>query len=181
MDVKELRKTIDDFGKAMEIIRQKSGTEADLTEPARAEMAFFGLYLIFDEGSFNEDEQKIIEEATGFTVNRDHWNEVMELGRVDSEEKYLSQPPYTFTVMVDIDNALHEEGQERVAYNAAYEVYKVLGEYLANIKGFTDDKRQLKLSRFFEMTEKYRRDNTKGEEQKVVDPSKKGVQAPKKS
>ena len=180
MDVKELRHTIDDFGKTMEIIRRKSGTDADLTEPARAEMAFFGLYIIFDEGSFNEEELVIIEEATGFKINRDHWNEVMELGRVDSEKNYLSQPPYTFTVMVDIDNALHEEGQERVAYNAAYEVYKALGEYLVNIKGFTDEKRQLKMLRFFELTEKYRQENTKDEEQ-IVDPSKKGVQAPKKS
>jgi hypothetical protein len=112
----------------------------------------------------------------------------MELGRVDSEDKYLSQPPNTFIVMVDVDNMLYEIGEEPTAYNAAYEVYKLVGDTLANIKGFTDEKRQGKLDRFLEMIEKYRRDHSDdprikngAEDVMVVNPAKKGVPAPKKS
>ena len=103
MDIQELKNTINDFGRAMKLIEEKSNADSDLVEPARAEIAFFGLYLIFDEDSFDEKELELIEEATGFKINRDHWNEIMELGRVDSEDKYLSQPPNTFIVMVEVD------------------------------------------------------------------------------
>ncbi|WP_022769104.1 hypothetical protein [Butyrivibrio sp. NC2007] len=188
MDIQELKNTINDFGRAMKLIQEKSNADSDLVEPARAEIAFFGLYLIFEEGSFDEKELELIEEASGFKINRNHWNEIMELGRVDSEENYLSQPPHTFSVMVDVDNMLYEIGEEPTAYNAAYEVYKLVGDTLANIKGFTDDKRQGKLERFMEMIEKYRREHSDepeirngANEEKVVIPSKKGVPAPKKS
>lgn len=188
MDIQELKSTINDFGRAMKLIQEKSNADSDLVEPARAEIAFFGMYLIFDEGSFDEKELGLIEEASGFKVNRNHWNEIMELGRVESEEKYLSQPPHTFSVMVDVDNMLYGIGEELTAYNAAYEVYKLVGDTLVNIKGFTDEKRQGKLDRFLEMVEKFRRDNSDApgirngrEEEKVVIPSKKGVPAPKKS
>ena len=135
MDIHELRNTVDSFGKAMKIIEEKSNSDADLEEPARAEIAFLGLYLIFDDGSFDEEELKAVEEASGFKINREHWNEIMELGRVNSEENYLSQPPNTFMVMVDIDNTLYEAGEEMTAYVAAYEVYKLFGEFFVNIKG----------------------------------------------
>ena len=188
MDIQELKITINDFGRAMKLIEEKSNADADLVEPARAEIAFFGLYLIFDDGSFDEKELELIEEASGFKINRNHWNEIMELGRVDSEDKYLSQPPNTFIVMVDVDNMLYEIGEEPTAYNAAYEVYKLVGDTLANIKGFTDEKRQGKLDRFLEMIEKYRKENSDDpvirngrEENLVVNPAKKGVPAPKKS
>lgn len=186
MDIHELRNTVDSFGKAMKIIEEKSNSDADLEEPARAEIAFLGLYIIFDDGSFDEEELKAVEEASGFKINRDHWNEIMELGRVNSEESYLSQPPNTFMVMVDIDNTLYEAGEEMTAYVAAYEVYKLFGEFFVNIKGFTDEKRQAKLGRFIEVIGKYRQENSKGPVVKTwtdgrVIPSKKGVEAPKKS
>ncbi len=188
MDIQELKKTINDFGRAMKLIQEKSNADSDLVEPARAEIAFFGLHLIFDDGSFDEKELEFIEEASGFKINRNHWNEIMELGRVDSEDKYLSQPPNTFIVMVDVDNMLYEIGEEPTAYNAAYEVYKLVGDTLVDIKGFTDEKRQGKLERFLEMIGKYRRDHSDDpgirngtNEEKVVIPSKKGVPAPKKS
>ncbi len=83
---------------------------------------------------------------------------------------------------------LYEIGEEPTAYNAAYEVYKLVGDTLANIKGFTDEKRQGKLARFMEMIKKYRREHSDepeirngANEEKVVIPSKKGVPAPKKS
>ena len=105
---------------------------------------------------------------------------------MNSEESYLSQPPNTFMVMVDIDNTLYEAGEEMTAYVAAYEVYKLFGEFFVNIKGFTDEKRQAKLGRFIEVIEKYRQENSKGPVVKTwtdgrVIPSKKGVEAPKKS
>ena len=193
MDIQELKATIDSFGKAMKLIEEKSDAGTDLVEPARAEIAFFGLYLIFDNGSFDEEELRLIEEASGFKINRDHWNEIMKLGRVDSEEHYLSQPPNTFIVMVDVDNMLYEAGEDMTAYTAAYEIYKLFGDFFVNAKGFTDEKRQVKLSRFFEVTEKYRRENSKnpdvgfphdvgvGAEDVRAIPSKKGVEAPKKS
>ena len=188
MDIKELKNTIDNFCRAMKLIEEKSNAETDLVEPARAEIAFFGMYIIFDEGSFDEGELRLVEEATGFKINRNHWNEIMELGRVDSEDKYLSQPPNTFILMVDVDNLLYEAGEELSAYDAAYEVYKLVGDVCTNIKGFTDEKRQAKLDRFIKMIEDYRRENSKAPEikngdgqAKVVIPSKKGVQAPKKS
>ncbi|SFC02914.1 hypothetical protein [Butyrivibrio sp. YAB3001] len=188
MDIQELKTTIDGFCRAMKLIEEKSNAETDLVEPARAEIAFFGMYIIFDEGSFDEEELSLVEEATGFKINRNHWNEIMELGRVDSEEKYLSQPPNTFILMVDVDNMLYEAGEELSAYNAANEVYKLVGDVLTNKKGFTDEKRQAKLDRFIKMIEDYRRENSKAPEikngnaeGKIVIPSKKGVQAPKKS
>ena len=186
MDIQELRNTVDSFGKAMKIIEEKSNSETDLVEPARAEIAFLGLYLIFDEGSFDEEELRLVEEASGFQINRDHWNEVMEPGRLDSEEHYLSQPPYTFIVMVDVDNLLYEAGEDMTAYTAAFEVYKLFGDFFVNIKGFIDEKRQAKLKRFIEVIEKYRQENADGpvfkagtEDNRVI-PSKKGVEAPKK-
>ncbi len=191
MDIQELKVTIDSFGKAMKLIEEKSNAETDLVEPARAEIAFFGLYLIFDNGSFDEEELKLVEEASGFKINRDHWNEIMELGRVDTEENYLSQTPNTFMVMVDVDNMLYEVGEDMTAYTAAYEIYKLFGDYFVNIKGFIDEKRQAKLNRFVAVIEKYRRENSKnpdvdslhtgGAEDVRVIPSKKGVKAPKKS
>ncbi|WP_022770154.1 hypothetical protein [Butyrivibrio sp. NC2007] len=188
MDIKELKNTIDNFCRAMKLIEEKSNADADLVEPARAEIAFFGMYIIFDEGSFDEEELGLVEEAAGFKINRNHWNEIMELGRVDSEKNYLSQPPNTFTLMLDVDNLLYEAGEELSAYNAGYEVYKLVGDVLTNIKGFTDEKRQAKLDRFIKMLEDYRRENSKAPEirdnstqEKIVIPSKKGVQAPKKS
>ncbi len=188
MDIQELQTTIDGFCRAVKLIEEKSNAETDLVEPARAEIAFFGMYIIFDEGSFDEKELGLVEDATGFKINRNHWNEIMELGRVDSEEKYLSQPPNTFVLMVDVDNLLYEAGEEPSAYNAAYEVYKLVGDAFTNIKGFTDEKRQARLTRFIKMIEDYRRENSKATGikdsstgEKVVTPSKKGVQAPKKS
>ena len=188
MDVQELKNTINDFCRAIKLIGEKSNSESDLVEPARAEIAFFGLYLIFEDGAFDEKELELIEEFSGFKINRNHWNEIMEVERVDSEDNYVSQPPNTFIVMVDVDNMLYENGEELAAYNAAYEVYKLVGDTLVNIKGFTDEKRQRKLSRFLEMIEKYRRDNMAApdiksgrEEDKIVNPAKKGVPAPKKS
>ena len=88
--------------------------------------------------------------------------------------------------MVDIDNTLYEAGEEMTAYVAAYEVYKLFGEFFVNIKGFTDEKRQAKLGRFIEVIEKYRQENSKNPVVKTwtdgrVIPSKKGVEAPKKS
>ncbi len=90
--------------------------------------------------------------------------------------------------MVDVDNMLYGIGEEMTAYNAAYEVYKLAGETLVNIKGFTDEKRQGKLDRFLEMVEKFRRDNSddprirNGRDEEIfVNPAKKGVPAPKKS
>ena len=129
MDIQELKNTINDFGRAMKLIQEKSNADSDLVEPARAEIAFFGLYLIFDESSFDEKELELVEEASGFKINRTYWNEIMELGRVDSEENYLSQPPHTFSVMVDVDNMLYGIGEELTAYNAAYAEYnKVLDQ-----------------------------------------------------
>ena len=46
MDIQELKNTINDFGRAMKLIQEKSNADSDLVEPARAEIAFFGLYLI---------------------------------------------------------------------------------------------------------------------------------------
>ncbi len=183
MDTNELQNTIDALCKPIKLIEEKSGSEADLVQPARAELAFFGMYLIFDEGSFDEEELDLLEKITGFKINRDYWNEIIELGRVDSEENYLSQPPHTFAVMVDVDNALYESGEVMTAYNAVYEVYKLMGETFINKKGSPDVKRQKKFERFLEMVEDYRRKNTKvpDTQEKTVIPSKKGVQAPKKS
>ena len=188
MNVQELKNTIDGFCRAMKLVQEKSNAESDLGMPARAEIAFFGMYMVFDEGSFDEEELGLIENVTGFKVNRDHWNEIMKLGRVDSEENYLSQPPNTFILMVDLDNMLYEAGEEMSAYNAAYEVYKLVGNAFTDIKGFTDEKRKAKLDRFIKMIEGYRRENTKAQEimdystgEKIVIPSKKGVRAPKKS
>lgn len=177
MNIQELKNTIDSFCKAMKLIEEKSNANADLVKPARAELAFFGLYLMFDEGSFDEEELELIEEASGYRINRDCWNEIMEVGRVDSEKNYLSQPPHTFMVMVDLDNLLYGAGEEMSAYDSAYEVYKLVGDYLVNRKGFTDEKRLEKLGRFLAMVEGYRKDKAEN----VVKPSKKGVTAPKKS
>ncbi|MBP3196054.1 MAG: hypothetical protein J6N21_03515, partial [Butyrivibrio sp.] len=102
MDTNELQNTIDALCKPIKLIEEKSGSEADLVQLARAELAFFGMYLIFDEGSFDEKELSLLEKITGFKINREYWNEIIELGRVDSEENYLSQPPHTFAVMVDV-------------------------------------------------------------------------------
>lgn len=110
---------------------------------------------------------------------------------MDSEEKYLSQPPNTFLVMVGVDNKLYDAGEDMTAYTAAYEVYKLFGDFFVNIKGFTDEKRQAKLNRFVAVIEEFRRKNSKnpevnslqtgGAEGVRVIPSKKGVKAPKKS
>lgn len=153
---------------------------------------FFVLYLITDDGGFDEADLQVIEEAAGFQINRDHWNEILELGRVDSDEQYLSQPPATIILMAEADDALYDIGEEFACVNAVMEVYKFIGETFVNIKGFTDLKRNARLNRFIEMVDSYQRENTKNpnaksflqknatENDKVV-PFKKGVTAPKKS
>ncbi len=188
MNLQELRTPIDGLCKAMGIACEKAGADIDSDTPTKAEVVFFVMYLINDEGGFDEEELKLIEEAAGFQIDREHWNEVMELGRVDSEENYLSQPPATVVLMAEADNALFESGESFACVNAVMEVYKFIGEVFVNIKGFVDENRQRKLNSFLEMVDKYQRENSKDPDaksfltqNKKVIPSKNGVEAPKKS
>lgn len=193
MDIKELKEPIEGVCKAMQLACEKAGADIDAATPTRAEIVFFVLYLIIDDGGFDEDDLKLIEEVAGFQINRDHWNEILELGRVDSDEHYLSQPPAGIILMSEADNALYESGESFACVNAVMEVYKFIGETFVNIKGFTNDKRNARLNSFLEMVDKYQRENAKDPnaqsflskgtvkaDEKVV-PFKKGVQAPKKS
>ena len=188
MNLQELRTPIDGLCKAMAIACEKAGADIDSDTPTRAEIVFFVMYLINNEGGFDEEELKLIEDAAGFQIDREHWNEVMELGRVDSEENYLSQPPATVVLMAEADNALYESGESFACVNAVMEVYKFIGEIFVNIRGFADENRKMKLNRFFEMVDKYQRENSKDpdsksflmQDKKII-PFKKGVEAPKKS
>jgi len=194
MNIEELKVPIDGVCKAMQIACEKAGADIDADTPTRAEIVFFVLYLIIDEGGFDENDLELIEQAAGFQINREHWNEIIELGRVDSEENYLSQPPAGIILMSEADNALYDAGESFACVNAVMDVYKAIGEAFVNIKGFTDNKRSAKLKRFLEMVDKYQRDNSKDpnaksflskdsdlpHDEKVV-PFKKGVKAPKKS
>ena len=189
MDIQKLKSPIDDLVRAMKLACEKAGADFDPDMPTRAEIVFFVFYLIND-GGFNDDELGAIEEAAGYRINRDHWSEIMELGRVDSEEHYLSQPPNSVIVMVDMDNALYEIGEEPACVNGIMEVYKFIGETFVKIKGSTDENRKAKYKRFLEMIDRYQKENSKGPDMKPdpdggvqgrVIPFKKGVSAPKKS
>ena len=192
MDIQELRNPIDGLCTAIGLACEKAGADIDSDTPTRAEIVFFVLYLITDDGGFDEADLQAIEEAAGFQINRDHWNEILELGRVDSDERYLSQPPATIILMAEADDALYDIGEDFACVNAVMEVYKFIGETFVNIKGYTDLKRNARLNRFIEMVDSYQRENTQNpdaksflqkneaENDKVV-PFKKGVTAPKKS
>lgn len=191
MFIEELRKPIEGLCTAMKLACEKVNAGIDPDNATRAEICMFVLYLIMDEGSFDEEEFSLIEEAAEYVIYRDNWEQMVEIGRADSEEHYLSQPPESIKFLTELDNALYEVGENLNCVNSAMEVYKFIGKVFVNLKGFTDDKRNAKLQKFLQMVDDYQRENSKAsvyksvldgtEETAKVIPSKKGVPAPKKS
>ena len=180
MDIQELKSPIEELCKAMRIACEKAGLDIDSDTPTRAEIVFFVMYLINDDGGFNEDELKLIEEAAGYAITREFWSEIMELGRLTSDEEYLSQPPASIMTMVEMDNALYEMGEDLACLSAIMEVYKFVGDVFVRIKGFTDEKRQKRLRDFIDMVYQYEAENTKDPKVTRNVAKKKGVPAPKK-
>lgn len=181
MNMQELKNPIEGLVKAMKIACEKAGADIDPDMATRAEVVFFVLYLINDDGGFDEDELKLIEEAAGYSINRDFWSQTMEVARLDSDDNYLSQPPASVMTMVDMDNALYEQGQGLACLNGIMEVYRFVGEVFVNIKGFTDEKRQNRFQKFLDMVDKYERENSQNPKVNQRVAKKKGVPAPKKS
>ncbi len=175
MDLKELENLIEGLCEAMALSCEKLGVDVDPENFTKAELCMFVLYLISDEGSFDEKELSLIEEAAQYRLNRDSWDEVLELGRVDCEEHYLSQPPETIKFMVEMDNALYEVGEDFGCVSAVMEVYKYVGKLFVNFKGFADDGRMERYRRFLEVVDAYQKENSLALRVKP-----KGVPAPKK-
>ncbi len=208
---KELLNTLtESLCAAMRLAYEK--TNSDVSDPdlaTKAELCFFILYLIFDGGAFDEAELELFEEAADYKVNRDNWYQIMEVGRVDSDEHYLSQPPEVFKFMQEFDNVLYDIGENFACVDTIVAAYQGVGDIYVNFNGYTDENRKRKLDRFLVMVRNYQKAHSKdpmvknrpvrpmvpsrefikdlagkrkeaNSEGKVV-PFKKGVSAPKKS
>ena len=169
---------------------EKAGLQTDPDHFIRAEICFFALYLMSENGSFDWDELEDVENTIKYRTDRSRWGDAVKLFRVDSEENYLSKPPETIDFMLQADNALYEMGLDLGCVSATMDVYKVTGEIIVNNKGFFDENRDRRLIKFTDMIDRYQYENAKNpahrvksmsEEQDIVIPSKKGVSAPKKS
>lgn len=190
---KDIKEVVDSLCDAIKIAYEKS-EDADrsinIDDAVRAEICFFILYLMSDNGQFDEDEFVLAEQAVGFRTSRDTWDEALKLFRVDSEENYLSQPPETIAFMQQIENALHEIGEHFDCVSATMDGYKAIGMIIVNSKGYTDEGRIGRLKKFVDMVEEYQNDNAANPEHRTnednreqdrVLPSRKGVAAPRKS
>lgn len=186
----ELSEVVESICIAMKSLCEKAEEPVDPDEIVRGEICYFILYLISENGIFDNEEYEIIEQAVKFRTDRTVWDETIKLFRADSEENYLSRPPETIDFLVQADNTFYDMGLELACVDTIMSGFKAIGEIVVNGKGFLDERRNHRLTKFIEMVDKYQKDNTKnpagiskmadGEEERVI-PSKKGVSAPKKS
>ncbi len=206
----QLRQLIEGSCAAMRLAYEKAN--ADINDPdlaTKGELCFFVLYLIFEDGAFDETELELFERIGDYKINRDNWYKIMEVGRVDSDEHYLSQPPEVFKFMQEFDNALFDIGENFACVDTMLAAYQGVGDIYVHHKGYTDENRKRKLDKFIAMVRNYQKahskdpmvknrpvrpmetsrefmkdlvDKRKAEdsEGKVI-PFKKGVSAPKKS
>ena len=206
----QLRQLIEGSCAAMKLAYEKAN--ADINDPdlaTKGELCFFVLYLIFEDGAFDETELELFERIGDYKINRDNWYQIMEVGRVDSDEHYLSQPPEVFKFMQEFDNALFDIGENFACVDTMLAAYQGVGDIYVHLKGYTDENRKRKLDKFIAMVRNYQKAHSKdpmvknrpvqpmetsrefmkdlagkrkeeNSEGKVI-PFKKGVSAPKKS
>ncbi len=160
---KELLKTMtESMCAAMRLAYEKANTDVENPDLAtKAELCFFILYLIFEDGAFDEAELELFEEAADYTVNRDCWYQMMEVGRVDSDEHYLSQPPEIIRFMQEFDNVLYEIGENFACVDTILTAYKGVGDIYVNLRGYTDEIRKRKLDKFVAMVRNYQKKNSR--------------------
>ncbi len=130
-------------------------------QATKMELCFFVMYLIFDGDFFDEAELEFFEEACDYHQDRENWYDMIELGRVDTDEHYLSEPPQIIRFMLELDNVLYELGKDYSCVDTIMAAYRSVGDVFINIRGYPDEKREAKMRAFSDIVREYRREHSR--------------------